>query len=120
VVAVDTTSAKPVKKKPSVKDLKKQVSVQANDFRQGVLGGINDLRLTLKNSSQLKLDRVTVEVKFLKPNGEVVKTEHFDVNGIPAGGYKVLEVPDSKRGVNIKYKVVTVESVQQKASLRNA
>lgn len=120
VIAVDTTASKPVKKKPAVKDLKKQISLQANEYKQGVLGGINDLQITLKNSSQQKIDRVTVEVKFMKPNGGVLKTEHFDLTGIPAGGRKVLAVPNSKRGVNVTYKVVAAESGQQKASIRNA
>ncbi len=121
IVAVDTTVSKPVaKKKPAMKDLKKQVSIKASEFKPGVLGGINDLELTIKNGSTHKLDRVTVEVKFLKPNGDVVKTEHFDVNSLPAGGRKVLPVPASQRGVKVKYRVVAVESVQQKASYRNA
>jgi hypothetical protein len=120
VVAVDTTASKPVAKKPSEKSIKKQVSLKGSDYKQGVLGGISDLRLTVKNSSEYKIDRVMVQVKYLKPNGQAVKTEHYDVTSIPAGGSKVLEVPDSKRGVKVTYKLVSVEPVHQTSSVRKA
>jgi hypothetical protein len=114
VIAVDTTIFATTKK-PSEKELKKQVSLQATP-----LSTANDLQLTVKNASKQNIDRVTVEIKFLKPGGEVVKTEHFDVNAIPANGERILPIPDNHMGLKVKYRIVGIEAVHQKASIRNA
>lgn len=121
IVPVDTTEAKePVKKKPRLKELKKYLQVESNDYKVGVFGGINDLRLTIVNNSSYKLDKVVLQVDYLRPKGEPVETEKYTYFSIPAHGKKTLDIPPTKRGVKVKYRVVEAKSREYKVALVQA
>lgn len=105
--------ARPKKTKP--KDLKKMVSVEANEYHVRLLGGINDLQLTIQNYSEHLLNKVSIKVDYLKPNGEVVNTEVVTVKNIKPQETKNIDVPPSKRGVKIKYTILNVYSQEYKA-----
>lgn len=118
IVPVDTTEAKePVKKKPKLKELKKYLQVESNDYKVGVFGGINDLRLTIVNNSAYELDKVVLQVDYLKPKGEPIETEKYTYFSIPAHGKKTLDIPPSKRGVKVKYRIVDAKSKEYKVAL---
>ncbi len=118
VVPVDTTTEKPkvVKKKVA---LKKQVSLTASEFKKGVFGGINDLELKVRNRSDQHLDKVAIEVKYLKPNGDVIKTENYSIKAVAPKSTKNLVIPPSKRGVDIKYRITNIKAAEEKASTRD-
>lgn len=121
IVPVDTTGIKePLKKKPRLKELKKYLQVESNDYKVGVFGGINDLRLTVVNNSAYELDKVVLEVDYLKPKGEPIETEKFTYFAIPAHGKKTLDIPPSKRGVKVKYRIVDARSKEYKVALVQA
>lgn len=105
--------ARPKKTRP--KDLKKMVSVEANEYHVRLLGGINDLQLTIQNYSEHLLDKVSIKVDYLKPKGEVVNTEVVTVKNIKPQETKNIDVPPSKRGVKIKYTILNVYSQEYKA-----
>ncbi|HEY1113609.1 MAG TPA: hypothetical protein VGE66_08600 [Chitinophagaceae bacterium] len=118
IVPVDTIEAKePVKKKPRLKELKKYLQVESNDYKVGVFGGINDLRLTIVNNSAYELDKVVLQVDYLKPKGETIESEKYTYFSIPAHGKKTLDIPPSKRGVKVKYRVVDAKSREYKVAL---
>ena len=104
--------AKPKKIKP--KDLKKLVAVEANDYHVRLLGGINDLKLTVQNYSEHLLDKVVIKVDYLKPKGDVINSEIVTLNNIKSQGSKSIDVPPSTRGVKIKYTVLSVHSQEYK------
>lgn len=79
------------------------LSITANDYKVGVFGGISNLELTVSNPSSVAVEKATVEVEFLKPNGSVIKSQTFSVENISAGGSKTLAVPSSSRGVKVRY-----------------
>lgn len=85
------------------------LAVSANDYKVGMFGGISNLELTINNPSAVAVNRATIEVEFLKPNGSVVKSEVLSVENISAGGTKKVQVPSSGRGVKINYRVVNVD-----------
>lgn len=96
-------------KKPA-KDVRSQVSLSANDYKVGVLGGVSNLQLQVSNSSGSTIDKATVQVDFLKPNGSVVGTETVEARNIQPGGSKSVSVPSSSRGVKVRYRIVDVDA----------
>jgi len=109
MVPVDTVAEKPKEVKKKV-PLKKLVTLTASEFRRGVFGGINDLELKVKNSSDQILDKVTIEVAYLKPKGEVIKKENFTLKAVAPKSTKNLVIPPSKRGVDIRYRITNIQS----------
>jgi hypothetical protein len=121
IVPVDTTEMKePVKKKPRLKELRKYLQVESSKYKVGVFGGINDLQLTVVNNSAYELDKVVVQVDYLKPKGEPVETEKYTYFSIPAHGKKTLEIPPTKRGIKVKYRIVDAKSREYKVALVQA
>lgn len=106
---------KPKKIKP--KDLKKLVAVETNEYHVRLLGGINDLKLTVQNYSEHLLDKVIIKVDYLKPKGEVVNSEVVTIKNIKPQDLKIVEVPPSKRGVKVKYTIMNVYSQEYKTVL---
>lgn len=102
------------------KDIRKQIALRTNTYHVGLFGGINGLQLTVSNTSPLFIDRVVVLVNYLKPNGEVVESQQYEVAGIRPNGSKTLSVPASARGVKVQYRLVGVYSQQYKAALKQA
>jgi len=97
------------KKEAPVEKKAPTLAVSANDYKVGMFGGISNLELTINNPSAVAVNRATIEVEFLKPNGSVVKSEVLSVENISAGGTKKVQVPSSGRGVKINYRVVNVD-----------
>lgn len=85
------------------------LEVSANDYSVGMFGGISKLELSVSNPSTQIIEKAFVEVEYLKPNGNVVKSQVVTVENISPGGVKKLAVPSSNRGVKIRYKVVNVQ-----------
>jgi hypothetical protein len=112
VVPVDTVTLEPVKKAPKKMNLRKLVQLEANDYQVGLLGGIKDLRLLVTNQSGFLLDRVKIKLQYLKPNGDVLKTENLSILNVNAKSSKSLAVAPHKRGVKIKYLITDIQSRQ--------
>ena len=98
------------KKEAPVEKKAPSLSLSANDYKVGVFGGVSELEISVSNPSSVTVDKATIEVEFLKPNGNVVKSETLSVENISAGGSKKISVPSSGRGVKVRYRVVSVEA----------
>jgi len=97
---------KPADTKPADKPAEKAgLQIAANDYSVGLFGGISNLELTVSNPSSKSVDKATIAVDFLKPNGKVVGTETVEVSGLAAGASKKISVPNSSRGVKVRYRV---------------
>jgi len=112
VIPVDTSTMKPLKKTPVKVNLKKLVQVDANDYQVGMFGGIKNLRLLVTNKSAFVLDKVKIELNYLKPNGDILKTENLLLKAVPAKSSKSLKVEPNKRGVKVAYHITSIESQQ--------
>ena len=101
-------SKKKAAKKIDLEAVKSKVRLATNDYKIKLLGGVNDLQINVTNGSGEALQTVGVEIKFLKRNGKVIRTENYSVYAIGPHATKTLVVPPTKRGVKVQYKVTDV------------
>jgi hypothetical protein len=108
------TEEKPEEIKPKIRpvNINKLVNVKANNYKQRAFGGVMNLELTVNNDSKFELDKVIVELQYLKPSEQPIKTEKIIFSSIEANGSKTLKIPDYLRGVKVAYRVMEIESTQ--------
>ncbi len=106
----NTMQAPEIKVKPvTIKDISSKIALEANHYTVGAFGGIRNLTMTLKNGSKYMLDKVTVELKYLNPEGNIIKTEQLYFRNVRPQDAASLEVDKSKRGVKVEYRVSNIE-----------
>lgn len=103
-------NAEQIKIKPA--SLNTLVSVKANEYKRKAFGGIENLQLTVVNSSSFVVDKVIVELQYLKPSELPLKTETIEFNSIAPNGAMTIKIPDNPRGIKVTYKILQVESSQ--------
>jgi hypothetical protein len=108
------TEVKPEETKPKTRpvNINKLVNVKANNYKQRAFGGVMNLELTVNNDSKFELDKVIVELVYLKPSEQPIKTETIVFSSIEPNGSKTLKIPDYLRGVKVSYRVMEIESSQ--------
>ena len=108
------TEEKPEETKPKTRpiNINRLVSVEANNYKQRAFGGVMNLELTVNNDSKFELDKVIVELEYLKPSEQPIKTETIVFSAVEANGSKTLKIPDYLRGVKVAYRVIEIESSQ--------
>ncbi len=92
--------------------LKGLVSVVSNDYKRVAFGGIRNLLLTVTNHSPKELDEVIVELQYLKPSEEPLKTENIRFREIGPGSSATIRVPDTNRGIKVNYRIINIRSAQ--------
>jgi hypothetical protein len=92
--------------------LYKLVSVASNDYQRVAFGGIRNLYLTVTNDSKYELDNVIVELQYLKPSEETLKTENIQFVSIAPNASSTIKVPDTNRGIKVSYKIINIDSKQ--------
>jgi hypothetical protein len=106
-IPVSNNEDKPAEEVKQEKNVSKApLKVSANDYSVGLFGGISNLELTVSNPSSVNVDKALVEVDYLKPNGKVANSQTIEVTDLTAGATKKISVPNSSRGVRIRYHVV--------------
>lgn len=103
---------------PKLEDFKKMVQLSGSDYKVGVFGGIRGLQLNAANNSCYPLERIVIEVKYFKRNGKALSTEEYNLFDVPPGTEKLVDIPDNKRGYEVSYRIVGVESKTYKTALR--
>jgi hypothetical protein len=107
----DALQNQPVDDRESLRvALANQVAVGANKYEVGTFGGIHDLQVTVTNRSAYSLDLVVVAVSYIQANKKTYKTENLYFRGIGPGSALMLEAPKSSRGINVEYKVTSINS----------
>ena len=101
-------------RQPRSVDIKKRLSVKASDYSVGMLGGISNLQLKVSNSSPHPVDKIVLAVQYLKPNGAVVETGNYELYSLKPHTTRSLALPDSKRGVKVKYRITEVRTKEIK------
>lgn len=87
-----------------------QVSVKANEYRVVAFGGIRDLQLTVTNDSKFPLDEVVVELEYLKPSEQPLRTDNIRFKSIAPNTSSTLRIPDTNRGIKVNYRILKVTS----------
>jgi hypothetical protein len=114
VMPKSTDEQKPEEVKPKTRpvNIHKLVSVKANNYKQRAFGGVLNLELTVDNESKFELDKVIVELQYLKPSEQPLKTERIIFSSIAPNDSKTIKIPDYLRGVKVSYRVLDIESSQ--------
>lgn len=102
------TKSEPV----SAADISSQISAKTNDYQVGSFGGIKNLQITVRNDSEQPLEQVTVELRYLKPADELLRTENIYFYSLPPRSSHTQAVPKSSRGVKVTCRVVRIEPKQ--------
>ena len=114
----NTIEEKPIDRN-SKNNLNELVSVASNDYKRVAFGGIRNLQLTVTNNSKYELDNVIVELQYLKPSEEPLRTENIKFKGVAPNGTSTIRVPDTNRGIKINYKIINIESKQNNDAVAN-
>lgn len=72
--------------------------------------GVEAFNIPVYNGTNATLDKVILQVDYMKKEKKVVKTETVVIYGIPPGGGLNGRAPESKKGNNIKVKITGVTS----------
>lgn len=97
-------------KKVAVENITSKLQLKANEYTVAAFGGIRNLKMTLQNDSRYLLDKVSVELRYLNPEGKVVKTETIDFNFVQPGAEATVAVKKTSRGIKLDYKITHIES----------
>lgn len=114
-VRTDNPDDRPVAKTvmaPRKSGLSNLVSVTSNEYKRVAFGGIRNLELTITNDSKYVLDKVTVELNYLKPSEEPLKTELIQFHSVSPNGSMTMKIKDTNRGIKVSYKIVDIQSQQ--------
>lgn len=93
----------------TIEDISSKIALEANNYNVGTFGGIRNLKITLQNGSKCLLDKVTIELKYLNPDGNVIKTEQLYFQNVQPQNEASLAIDKSKRGVKVEYHVTNIE-----------
>lgn len=105
----------------SMKELDKQnvrdnlaayFTAERNAYTYSLIGGIENLQITVNNKSKYSVDELKVRVDYIKANGGLYKTEVLDFTSIPPTSSQTLRAPDSNRGISVEYKIISVTSTE--------
>jgi hypothetical protein len=88
------------------------VVVETNEYKKVAFGGIRDLQLTVKNDSKYLLDNVIVELQYLKPSEQPLKTENITFKSIEPNSTATIKIPDTNRGIKVSYRIINIKSRQ--------
>lgn len=97
--------------------LASQVTVRSNDYKRVAFGGIRDLRLTVTNNSNFELDQVLVELQYIKPSEQPLRTEQIQFSAIAANESSTVRIPDTNRGIKVTYRIIKINSKQAQDAL---
>jgi hypothetical protein len=99
--------------------LESMVSVSSNDYKRVAFGGIRNLELTIVNESKYALDKVTVELQYLKPSEEPLKTELVQFHSVSPNGTMTMRIKDTNRGIKVSYKIIDIQPSQTETAFKN-
>jgi hypothetical protein len=103
--------------KPRKSGLESQVSISSNDYKRVAFGGIRNLELTVTNESKFILDKVTVELQYLKPSEEPLRTELIQFHSISPNGAMTMKVRDTNRGIKVLYRIIDIQAAGHETAL---
>jgi hypothetical protein len=112
-------AARPAEKEKQPADDKKDyarqhvydlVTVKNSDYKRKFLGGITGLKFTVTNGTAYTIDEVTIEVSYIKNNGDVYKTEKVVVGNLWPGAVYTADAPSTSKGVKVTFKISSIRS----------
>jgi hypothetical protein len=92
----------------SVTEVFRQVRIVRHSFDRKAAGGIENLQLTLANSSECSIEEAQVQVEYLNAKGELLRTKVIPIERLRPSSSLLIRVPDSDKGVNIKLQLLNI------------
>ena len=86
------------------------ISATTNDYKVGMFGGIDDVKVTVFNTSNYPMDLVVVDVSYIQNNKKSFKKESLHFNNIAANSSLTLDAPKSAKGIKIKTTITHIAS----------
>lgn len=94
------------------KNLWQLVTVDHNNYKTGVFGGVSNLSIKLSNRSLFQLKQVEVEVLFLSPEKKTVNKHKVFFDNVAPGEQLSIEVPKSNRGVKVEHSIRKISTAE--------
>lgn len=88
------------------------VTTEKTDYTYNIIGGINNLKISVINASDYVLESVRVKVSYMKANGQTFKVEFIDFKNVKPQSKMVLKAPNSTRGTKVKHEITGVLSAE--------
>lgn len=88
----------------------KYITYKTSDFEVGFFGGISELEITVNNNTENLIDKVVVQVDYIKESGDLWESKHVVVTNMPPGASKTVKAPESSRGIKIKTMITSITS----------
>ncbi|HEY1199880.1 MAG TPA: hypothetical protein VGE79_02815 [Niastella sp.] len=105
-----TTGSESSEKKEIRKNIKMYVYAGSNEYDRRGLGGISNLEISVNNASDYPIDKVRVKIMYIKANGSVHEVKYEDFHAIKPNSKATHKIPDTKRGISVKYEIATIKS----------
>jgi GYF domain 2 len=97
------------------RDPKSYVSVSNDGYKfNEILGGIEDLKLTVHNSSDFGINNAKILVSYIRKNGNVYKQEFVETGYINEHSSESFSAPNSDAGVSVTLEVYNVTSSEMR------
>lgn len=97
-------------KEAARRNLAKSISVYTNDYKVGMFGGIDDVKVTVNNNSAYPIDLVVVDVTYIQSNKKSYKTESLHFNDLAANSSITLDAPKANKGIKVKTSLTYITS----------
>ncbi len=91
-------------------NISKMISVRTNDYKVGMFGGIDDVEVTVNNTSDYPVDLVVVDVTYIQSNKKSYKTESLHFKDIAANSSLTLVAPKTNKGIKVKTALTHISS----------
>lgn len=88
----------------------------SSDFKRKAIAGVKDLKLTVENDSQFDLDKVEVDVMYIKKNDKEIKNRVITFTDVRAHTKISQDLPGSNRGAGVTFKIKSISSRQLDAA----
>jgi hypothetical protein len=100
--------------------LENQVTITIGEDKNSGRAQNGQMKLTVSNHSQNNFDKIIISVDFLQKNGVLLKSEQLEIFSLSPHGVKTLSLVGYTPGTEIKYRIVSIDTKQQNARLRQA
>jgi hypothetical protein len=98
-------SETPVNTPPPPVDISNLIDLSLNEYKVGLFGGIQNIEVTLRNRSEMKVKEVIVELRFVLSNRKFL-TETVRFENIDPGASLSVSAPDSERGIRLETRII--------------
>jgi len=101
---------KPADKEAIRQNIAKKIYISTNDYKVGMFGGIDDVKITVHNGSEYPVDLVVVDVSYIQSNKKSYKTESLQFKDIAANSSITMAAPKTNKGIKIQTSLTHIAS----------